>query len=78
MSWKTSPLVRSKISETFRNTLTADSMYSRHRCENLHQQAQTLLSQKWKTFSGIFIAFLESSRNFPHFENEDQLHSLNI
>ena len=37
-----------------------------------------LLSQKLGKFSGIFIAFLESTQIFAQFEKKDQLHSLNI
>ena len=60
------------------NTLTADPMYSGHRWERFPQQVQTILSQKLRTFSAIFIAFLESAHNFPHFEKKHHLHSLNI
>ena len=52
-------------------------MYSRHRCEKLPQQVQTLLSHKRGTYRVIFIAFLESPRNFAHFEKKDPLHTLN-
>ena len=78
MSWKTSPLKRSKILGLFGNSLTADRMYSPHRWEELHQKFQTLLPQKQKTFSLIFIAFLESTQNFAHFEKKDPRHTLNI
>ena len=78
MSWKTSPLVGSKIIRLFRNTLTAAHMYSRHRSEKLRQQGQMLVYQKKKTFSVIFIAFLESTENFAHFQKKDHFHSLNI
>ena len=37
----------------------------------------TLLSQKRKTFSEIFLAFWQSTKKFVHFEKKDQLHSLN-
>ena len=77
LTWKTSPLVRSKFLGHFGNTLTADHMYSCHRWEKLQQQIQTLLSHKWRTFSGIFVAFLECTQNFAHFFKKDQLHSLN-
>ena len=53
-------------------------MYSRHRWEKLPQQLQTLLSQKQKTFSAIFIAFSESTEKISHFQKKDYLHSLNI
>ena len=68
MSSEPSPLFRSEIIRLFRNTFTADRMYSRHRSEKLSQQVQTLLSQKEKTFSTIFITFLGSTQNFAHFE----------
>ena len=37
-----------------------------------------LLFQKGRTFSGIFIAFMESTQDFTHFEKKDRLHSLKI
>ena len=37
-----------------------------------------LLSQYQGTFSGNFIACLESTQNSVHFEKKDQLHRLNI
>ena len=36
------------------------------------------LSQKQPTFSGLFNAFLQSTKNFANFEKKDQLQSLNI
>ena len=57
LSWERSPLVRTEILGLFGNTLTVDHMYSRHRREKLPQQVRTLLSQKRKIFSRIFIAF---------------------
>ena len=53
-------------------------MYYRNRWEKFLQQVQTLLSQKWRTFSAIAIAYLESTQNFVHFEQKYQLHTLNI
>ena len=75
---KTTPIVRSEILGLFGSTLTADHRYSRHRCLKLRQKVQTLLSQKWGTFSGIFIAFSKSIKNFGHSKTKDKLHSLNI
>ena len=46
--------------------------------QNFLQQLQTLLSQKPKTFSEIFIAFLKSAWNLEHFEKKDECPSLNI
>ena len=44
--------------------------------QNLQQQFQTLLSQKQKTFSGFFIAFLKCAWNFEHFQKKDEYPSL--
>ena len=53
-------------------------MYSRNSWEKLAQQIQTILSQKQKKFCWIFIGFLQSAQTFPHFEEKDERHSLNI
>ena len=37
-----------------------------------------LLFQKARTFSAIFIAFMESTQEFAHFEKKDRLQSLKI
>ena len=44
--------------------------------KNLPQQFQTPLSQKQKTFSGFFIAFLECAWNLEHFQKQDEDPSL--
>ena len=46
--------------------------------QNFPQQIQTSISQKQKTFSGFFIAFLECSLNLEHFEKKDEHPSLII
>ena len=46
--------------------------------QNLPQQFQTPLSQKQKTFSLFFIAFLECPWNLEHFQRNDQYPSLII
>ena len=46
--------------------------------QNLRQQLQTPLSQKQKTFSGIFIAFLKCEWNLEHFQKKDEYPSLII
>ena len=46
--------------------------------QNFPQQIQTSISQKQKTFSEFFIAFLECSSNLEHFEEKDEHHSLII
>ena len=73
LSWKISGFFRCKNLGLFGNTLT-----SYHICARNRWQVQTVLSQKLRTFSAIFITFLESKQNFAHSENKDQLHSLNI
>ena len=46
--------------------------------QNLPQQFQTPLSQKPKTFSGFFIAFLKCAWNIEHFQQKDEYPSLII
>ena len=41
-------------------------------------RCSSAISQKWKTFSGIFIAFSEYAQNFVHFEKKYELYNLNI
>ena len=40
--------------------------------QNLRQQFQTPLSQKEKSFSGFFIAFLKCALNLQHFQKKDE------
>ena len=44
--------------------------------QNLPQQIQTPLSQKQKTFSGFFIAFLKCAWNLNHFQKKDEYPSV--
>ena len=46
--------------------------------QNLPQQFQTPASQKQKTFSGFFIAFLKRAWNLEHLQKKDEYHSLII
>ena len=46
--------------------------------QNLLQQFQTPLSQKQKTFSRFFIAFLKCAWNLEHFLKKDEYPSLII
>ena len=43
---------------------------------NFTQQLQALLSQKQKTFSEFFIAFLKCALNLKHLEKKDEYPSL--
>ena len=56
-------------------TLTDDEKYSLLYRENLTQPIQILLSQKRKTFSQFFSAFLKYTLNFEHFQTKDDPHS---
>ena len=46
--------------------------------QNFPQQFQTPFSQKQKTFSGVFIAFLKCAWNLEHFQKKDEYPSLII
>ena len=78
LSWKKTVLLWIKILILFVNTLTADDKYSCRNMQNFLQQLQTLLSQKRKTLSGFFIAFLKCSWNSQHSEKKDECPSLFI
>ena len=62
----------------FFNALTADDQYSGSNMQNLPQQFQTPLSQKQKTFSFFFIAFLKCAWNLEHFQKKDDYPNLII
>ena len=46
--------------------------------QNFPEQFQTVLSQKQKTFSGYFIAFLKYAWNLEPFQKKDEYPSLII
>ena len=64
-----------KIVRLFVNALTADDKHYLLNRDNLTQPIQMQLSQKQKTFSEFFCAFLKSSLNFEHFQKKDDSHS---
>ena len=78
LGWKKTALLWSKILRLFANTLTANDKNSCRNMQNFLQQLQTLLSEKRKTFSGFFIAFLKCAWNLEHFEKKDECPSLII
>ena len=78
MSWKKLQSVWYEILRLFVNVLTVDDKYSGSNMQNLRQQFQTPLSQKKKTFSGFFIAFLKCAWNLEHFQKKDEYSSLII
>ena len=64
-----------KIVRQFVNTLTANDKHFLLNRDNLTQPIEMQLSQKQKTFSEFFFAFLKSSLNFEHFQKKDDSHS---
>ena len=66
-------LVLRKILGLFVNTLSEDDRYCLLYKDNLLQPIQILLSQKQKTFSQFFSAFLKSTINSEHFQKKINL-----
>ena len=58
--------------------MTTDDTYSRRNMLNFAQQLVTPLSQKQKTFSEFFLAFLKCALNLEHFAKKDEYPSLVI
>ena len=58
--------------------MTTDDKYSRRNMLNFTQQFKAPFSEKQKTFSGVFLAFLKCALNLEHFEKEDEYPSLVI
>ena len=67
LSWKKSLLLTCQILGLLVNTLAADEKYPVLNRDNLTIPIQMQLSQKQKTFSQFFAAFLKSSINFKYF-----------
>ena len=78
LSYKKSPSVWCEILRLFVNALTADDQYSGSNMHNFQQQFQTPLSQKQKTFSWFFIAFLKCAWNLEQFQKKEEYPSLII
>ena len=68
-------LVLCKFLRLLVKTLTDDEKYSLLYRENLTQPIQILLSQKRKTFSQFFAAFLKCTLNFGDFQKKDDSNS---
>ena len=66
-------LVLWKILRVFVNTLTDGDKYSLLYRDNLTQPIQILLSEKQKTFSELFSAFLKPTLNCAHFQKKRTL-----
>ena len=56
--------------------MTTDDKYSRRNMLNFTQELEALLSQKQKTFSLLFLAFLKYALNLEDFEKKDEYPSL--
>ena len=63
-------LVLCKILGLLVNTLSEDERYCLLYKDDLLQPIQILLSQKQKTFSPFFSAFLKSTLNFERFQKK--------
>ena len=64
-----------KVLRLFVNTLTVNDKHYLLNRDNLTQPIQMQLSQKQKTFSEFFFAFLKSILNFKHLTKKDGPHS---
>ena len=71
VSLKKSFLVIHKILRLFINTLTVNDKDYLLKRENLAQPIDIQLSQKQKTFSEFFLAFLKSKLNYNHLPIND-------
>ena len=58
--------------------MTTDDKYSRRNMLNFTQELEALLSQKQKTFSLLFLAFLKYALNLEDFEKKDEYPNLVI
>ena len=75
MHCKKSLLVIGDLLRLFANTLPADDNYYLLNRDNLAERIQMQLSQKQKTFSQFFFAFLKSILNFKHLPKKDDRHT---
>ena len=67
-----SPIVASEILTLYVNTLTTNDKYSRRNMMNFTQQLEAPFSQKQKTFSGFFLAFLKFVLNLEYLGKKDE------
>ena len=56
--------------------MTTEDKYCRRKMLNFTQQFEAPLSQKQKTFSGFFLAFLKCALNLEHLDKKDEYPSL--
>ena len=67
-----------EILRLFVKTLKVTEKHSLLNRENLTEPIQIELSEKEKTFSGFFLAFLKPTLNFQHLAKKDDPHSSRI
>ena len=72
MSIRRSALVLSEILILFVNILNTDYKYFRRNTLNFTQQFEAPLSQKQKTLSGSFLAFLKCAFNLENLKKIDE------
>ena len=75
LRWKTCFLATSKILGLFFNTLTANGNYCCHKGQIFGRAVQMELLKNRKICYQFFVAFLESTSSFQHFEKKHQPHS---
>ena len=73
-----SALVTSEIFRLFVNMLTPGDKYSRRYMQIFWLQLQMALSQKWRSFCRLLVAFLKGSLNLEHSEKKEEYPSLII
>ena len=78
MKLRKSAIFKFEILGLILNRLTADDKYSRRNIQNLTQELQTAISQKQKTFFGIFITYLKSITNSEAFTKKVESANLSI
>ena len=71
MHWKNSPLVVHKMIRLLLNELMVNDRHYPLNRDNLTQPIQMQLSEKQKTFSEFFFAFLKSILNYKHLPKKD-------
>ena len=74
LSWKTSLWLTCQIFWLLVNTFAANEKYPVLTRDNLAIPIQMQLSQKQKTFSQFFTAFLKFRLNFKYFEQKNDPH----
>ena len=58
--------------------MTTDDKFSRRNMLNFTQQLEAPFSQKQKTFSGFFLAFMKCAFNLEHLQKKDEYRRLVI